>query len=99
MTKLYQPANGTEGMIFNSKYCSKCIRQPVSDQDECGIRVATQDYKIGDAEYPREWIIASDGAKCTAFKSRKEHNEKRRLNRIGVVKSSDDKTKNLFGDN
>ena len=97
MTKPYQPANGTEYTEFLRKYCDKCLKDSVSeDFRTCGIAIRGEDYKIGDAEYPKEWIIASDGATCTAFKSRAESNEKRRLNRTRVVKSSDDKTKNLF---
>lgn len=69
--ELYQPSNGTEGEIFMSRFCYKC-RHDNFDHDTCeggcGILLRTMVFSISDDEYPREWIIGTDGQPtCSAF--------------------------------
>lgn len=65
MSKLYRPANGTEGMIFESRFCDLCVRD--IDQD-CDIHNRALLHDDDEPEYPREWTYDSMGyPTCTAF--------------------------------
>ncbi len=60
---LYQPANGTEGLIFIEKWCDHCTKDAV-----CEILPRTMLYDRDDDEYPEEWTYDKDGKpQCTAF--------------------------------
>jgi len=71
----YRPSNGTEGEIFMSAFCSKCKHDnldPKTYSGGCEIIGLTMAFDTNDAEYPREWIIDSDGQPtCTAFELEK----------------------------
>lgn len=59
----YRPSNGTEGTIFEDRFCCQC-----SKQDVCEIMQYAWLHDIGDPEYPAEWIYGPGGVpQCTAF--------------------------------
>ena len=66
-TKLYRPANGTEGMIFMAAFCDRCKLEPT-----CKIMLSTMAYDTTDAEYPTEWRYVDDKPTCTAYKDANE---------------------------
>lgn len=69
--ELYQPANGTEGEMFMSRFCHRCIHDNLdmeTFEGGCDILLRTMAFGTDDEDYPREWVIATDGQpKCTAF--------------------------------
>ena len=69
MSTPYRPSNGTEGDMFMSKFCDKCAKCNMHDDDKdpCKILGASMMYNISDPEYPKEWIEDENGPKCTAF--------------------------------
>jgi hypothetical protein len=76
----YQPANGTEGMIFMARFCDVCERNRVArDSDyndgECPILIRTTCYTVGDLDYPDEWQYVDGKPICTAFENEKENDE------------------------
>lgn len=65
--RLYQPSNGTEGMIFTDRYCMNCINcdpDPTGDK-QCTILMRTLCYYTTDKEYPTEWRYVNDTPTCT----------------------------------
>lgn len=62
--KPYRPSNGTEGDIFEGRYCARCrvgLR-------ECDIVLRAHAFSIGAPEYPNEWRFNNIGVPmCTAF--------------------------------
>lgn len=60
----YRPSNGTEGMIFEDNYCSRC-RNDV--RDDCEILLRSMLFSIGDDQYPDEWQWQDGDPACTAF--------------------------------
>lgn len=76
-TRSYQPANGTEGMAFDDAWCSRCARDAAWREDDtaepCPILSSALFFKVGDAEYPGEWIEddvpfdQDSNPRCTAF--------------------------------
>ena len=79
MTRPYLPSNGTEGMIFDDRWCANCQRDAAWRADEntgsnpCDILSRSFVYKPGDTEYPVEWIEddvkfpVPSNPRCTAF--------------------------------
>lgn len=68
----YRPSNGTEGMIFEEKFCNRCKLQAddtlAEDRGYCEILTNSMLYEIGDPEYPKEWVYNDEGwGRCTAF--------------------------------
>lgn len=69
----YQPSNGTEGVMFTSKFCENCIHeQAMQSPDQtgkcCEIFTKTLVHSPSDSEYPGEWIYDAEGnGTCTAF--------------------------------
>lgn len=64
MSRSYRPSNGTEGMDFCEAFCFRCVH----DLDEkCDILTRTLIHDPSDPEYPSEWVIDAQGARCTAF--------------------------------
>ncbi len=71
----YQPANGTEGMIFMDSWCSGCVKD--SPDDHCPIIAATMSLRPDDPSYPKEWTYGEDGQpKCTAHAVSREAAER-----------------------
>lgn len=62
MNSPFRPSNGTEGMIFEERYCFKCNKFLT-----CTIFEDAQDYDIGDPEYPKELVYLNEKPTCTAF--------------------------------
>jgi hypothetical protein len=66
--KPYRPANGTEGDIFMSKFCYKCVHDDYENENYCDILSGTLFFEPEDVEYPQEWIYDKKGRPvCTAF--------------------------------
>lgn len=68
----YRPSNGTEGDLFEAKWCGTCARNKVAG---CAIRPASVCCGVEDERYPEEWVEdANDqspfgpsfSARCTA---------------------------------
>jgi hypothetical protein len=59
-TRSFRPANGTEGMIFDDAWCSRCQRDDAWRRDDsaepCDILSRTFIYSTDDPEYPKEWV-------------------------------------------
>jgi len=66
--KPYRPSNGSEGDIFMSNFCYKCIHDDMENEDYCHILNRTFVHEPEDEEYPKEWIYNQEGRPiCTAF--------------------------------
>ena len=65
-TKPYRPSNGTEGDIFVRQWCEHCNCMAPHD-DGCPILNAAMVFKLGDQQYPPEWIYRGTVPTCTAF--------------------------------
>jgi len=65
----YRPANGTEGQIFEAKWCHKCKKSfAIGDEEDCQIFARAFLFGTDDSEYPTEWIYDAQGKPtCTAF--------------------------------
>ena len=65
--KLYQPSNGTEGMVFMAEFCDRC-RRGGDRAKPCSILGRTMTYGIDDPKYPTEWRYVDELKPiCTAF--------------------------------
>lgn len=77
-TRPYRPSNGTDGEIFESRFCDRCKREAKyrrtgDGADGCTIATMAAGFGIGDLEYPKEWVISIGDAtgmtaRCTAFR-------------------------------
>lgn len=56
--KLYRPANGTDGMIFEARFCDRCVHD---ENQDCDIHDRALLYDITEAQYPVEWQYDEDG--------------------------------------
>jgi hypothetical protein len=71
--KSYRPSNGTEGMIFEDKFCSQCIHEKwmhtqKSGDKQCDIYNDVQLFEFRNVGYPKEWIYDNeDKPTCTSF--------------------------------
>ena len=68
--KPYRPSNGTEGMIFEAKFCEQCSKMQPGDDDAepCMIYGNAMFNSIGDPDYPAEWKYDGEGRPvCTSF--------------------------------
>lgn len=68
--EIYEPSNGTEGMIFTDKFCMQCLHCDPDPEGEkqCEILCATMCFSKKDKEYPREWIYDAEGnPTCTKW--------------------------------
>lgn len=64
--KPYRPSNGTEGMMFESAYCDRCIH--FVNDESCDILIDALIYEINEPNYPKEWVYDSNGnPTCTKF--------------------------------
>lgn len=76
--RLYRPSNSDEGMWFESNWCDKCAKLPISPeaQNQCNILSKELcDIATG------KWIYKNNIPTCTAFKSREEFNKNRKRNK------------------
>jgi len=72
MTKLYTPANGTEGEVFFENWCCHCSRDKAmregADFDDCDDNELCEIIAAGFRGPVKEWIWGEDGQPCcTAF--------------------------------
>lgn len=67
LRKIYRPANGSEGEIFEAKWCSRCKKDDPETESYCDILSAAMAYNIGDENYPVEWVEDDTGPMCMAF--------------------------------
>ncbi|EYR81816.1 hypothetical protein [Shinella sp. DD12] len=63
----FRPANGTEGCIFESRYCEHCsrdaaFRQDMENNDGCEILAAAHA-----GEQPTQWVYRGGMGHCTNF--------------------------------
>ncbi len=68
-TTTYKPSNGTEGMVFETRFCDRCKK----GGGDCLIFANALIYEITEDEYPAEWIMDEgdyQSARCTAFTER-----------------------------
>jgi len=67
----YRPANGTEGLLFQHRYCSRCIHDREYRRTQtggCSIWASALFYQIGEPEYPPELVADGPiGGRCLAF--------------------------------
>ena len=67
----YQPSNGSEGDMFISKFCMKCIHNDphIDGFKNCNILSETMMYHVTDDEYPSEWTFDDRGKPtCTQWR-------------------------------
>lgn len=88
-TKPYRPSNGTEGMMFEERFCDRCkhdasYRRSEGMRGGCRILVLVGIYQADDPKYPKEWVQNAHGdpygatARCTAFRFDDPNGRKRR---------------------
>lgn len=69
--KPYRPSNGTEGVLFMSKFCYRCVHDleyARTMENGCEILANTLVFDVDDKEYPKEWVRDSEGHPvCTKF--------------------------------
>ena len=69
--KPYRPSNGTEGMIFEERFCDHCAKSECGSG--CWIYSAALVFDIDHSDYPKEWRYDQDGRPtCAAFCDRGE---------------------------
>ena len=76
-TKPYRPSNGTEGMMFDDRFCDRCkrdakYRRTGDGADGCRILLYVGAYQVHEPQYPKEWVVNLHDpvgltARCTAF--------------------------------
>lgn len=67
----YRPPNGTEGALFEERFCLRCKHDQdwqQSEENPCKILSLAMAYYETDPEFPKEWVYDKDGMPCcTAF--------------------------------
>lgn len=67
----YRPSNGTEGDIFQARWCAGCRHRQTRDGNGCLIELSAWAYDLGEEGYPSEWQYGANGQpRCTAFEDR-----------------------------
>ena len=64
----YMPCNGTEGDIFEARWCYQCVENSSIEYD---CTILTSAYC---GQQPKEWIYYNNKPICTAFKIERESN-------------------------
>jgi hypothetical protein len=74
--KPYRPSNGTEGDMFQEKFCNRCKKfGPI--EDSCQLLLSSLIYETSHPAYPKEWVFDADGRPtCTAFEAAKKEDDK-----------------------
>lgn len=66
--KSYRPSNGSEGLVFQHRYCSRCVKDR---NEDCSILASALLFHADEPEYPKEWVYPDDESVlmgvCTAF--------------------------------
>ena len=73
----YRPSNGTEGAIFQERFCDNCAHDTYNletgEGNSCDILMRTMIHGVDEPEYPEEWQQEpGEEPKCTAFLSRED---------------------------
>jgi hypothetical protein len=73
----YRPSNGTEGEIFMSAWCAKCVRDRARREGDpfegCDIITMTMAFDIDHPSYPDAWVQDDDGTpSCLEFTAENE---------------------------
>jgi hypothetical protein len=73
----YRPSNGTEGEIFMSAWCAKCVRDRARREGDpfegCDIITMTMAFDIDHPSYPEAWVQDDDGTpSCLEFTAENE---------------------------
>lgn len=76
MTRPWRPSNGTEGAMFEERWCVRCKHDAEwweRMENPCEIHNAALAFQIGDPRYPKEWVCDDDGSnpRCLAFEEDK----------------------------
>jgi len=71
----YRPSNGTEGAIFQERFCENCAHDTYNTETgegkSCDILMRTMLHGADEPEYPEEWQVEpGEQPQCTAFRSR-----------------------------
>ncbi|QTN41674.1 hypothetical protein [Marinobacter salsuginis] len=71
----YRPSNGTEGAIFQERFCDRCAHDDydmeTGEGTSCDILMRTMIHGVDEPEYPEEWQQEpGEVPRCTAFLSR-----------------------------
>jgi hypothetical protein len=73
-SSVYRPSNGTEGQMFEERWCRRCVFDDVDGDNTCDRVMRAMLYEKDEPQYPKEWRIAwlLVGFKtwCTAFKEK-----------------------------
>lgn len=75
----YLPSTGDEGIWFDDNWCDKCSKNPINPgaKKQCRHLLAA----LG-GDHNGVWVTVNGKPECTAFKSRKEANKRRRTKRL-----------------
>ena len=69
--KPYRPSNGTEGEVFQERFCEQCIHDDYDNAKYCEILSRSMAFGVDEPDYPEEWTHDSEGRPmCTAFEKR-----------------------------
>lgn len=64
---IYCPSNGTEGMVFESKFCDHCIHENAELQKYCDLATNAHFFHPTEREFPIEWVRSGNGPSCTSY--------------------------------
>lgn len=70
MSKLYRPANGSEGEYFQMEWCARCVKD--SEARPCEILLRSMAFGIDEEGFPKQWVMDDNGenARCEAFEAK-----------------------------
>jgi hypothetical protein len=63
----YRPSNGSEGDMFQARWCARCTKDDYEAGVFCPIIAATMCLDTDDPNYPEEWTYRGGQPCCTAF--------------------------------
>ena len=68
--KPYRPYSSCEGESFMEEFCYNCQKDDEDEEIYCDILFRSISCDINHENYPKEWIIGTNGPVCTAYKGR-----------------------------
>jgi hypothetical protein len=65
----YRPANATEGHLFQSRFCARCMQAKGDEgDDDCPIIFLSMMFDTDDDDYPPQLTYSADGQPtCTEY--------------------------------
>jgi len=67
----YSPSNGSEGCIFEAKFCDRCAHEDIETERWCDIHTNALFYYTNQEGFPAEyWVYFNGEPTCLAFKDR-----------------------------